>query len=106
VRELGQDNRDIQCQACGHVQTFDPDYSFCRNCGQPIKTDSGPIIKNPRVGRGMQGSAVLAFVASMALFWFWSKYLGSAGMGISFLVWVWGLYKAHLNRKQGGEHGN
>jgi hypothetical protein len=90
---------NVQCPDCGHVQEFDPGYKICLHCGSAVGENHSQILKNPRKGRGMQGAAIIAFLLCLFIFLFWSKYVGAHGMAISALVYVWGVYKAHLNKK-------
>lgn len=98
---------NVQCPNCGHVQEFDPGYKICLNCGGAVDESHTHILKNPRKGHGMQGAAILAFLFFFFIFLFWSKYAGGHGMAISALFYVWGIYKAHLNKKSSSEsHGD
>jgi uncharacterized membrane protein YvbJ len=98
---------NVQCPNCGHVQEFDPGYKICLNCGAAVDESHSRILKNPRKGRGMQGVAIIAFLLFFFIFLFWSKYAGGNGMAISALVYIWGIYKTYLNKKDLNEnHGH
>lgn len=98
---------NIQCPNCGLVQEFDPGYTICLKCGGAIDESHTRILKNPRKGRGMQGAAILAFILFFFIFLFWSKYAGAHGMAVSALFYIWGIYKAYLNRRSKKEsHGH
>lgn len=89
----------VQCEFCGRIQEFDPDYRICLNCGREVSADDTRIIPNPRKGRGMQGIATVCFILFVAVFFFWSKYLGRHGMALSALFYIWGFYKNYRNRR-------
>lgn len=90
---------NVQCPSCGHVQEFDPGYKICLNCGGAVDESHSQILANPRKGRGMQGVAIIAFLLFFFIFLFWSKYAGAHGMAISALIYIWGFYKAYMNKK-------
>ena len=90
---------NVQCPNCGHVQELDLGYKICLNCGGAVDESNNQIIKNPRKGRGMQGIAIIAFLLFLFIFLFWSKYAGGNGMAISALIYIWGFYKAYLNKR-------
>ncbi|MBE0665225.1 MAG: hypothetical protein E4H23_08490 [Chrysiogenales bacterium] len=92
----------VQCPNCGHVQELDCEYKICMNCGGPVDENNSRILKNPRKGRGRQGLAIVAFFLFLFVFFFWSKYLGSYGMAISALFYIWGFYKNYLNKRNAG----
>lgn len=91
---------NVQCPNCGLVQEFDPGYKICLKCGGAIDESHSRILTNPRKGRGMQGSAIIAFIIFFFIFLFWSKFAGSNGMAISALVYIWGFYKTYLNKRE------
>ena len=98
---------NVQCIHCGHVQELDPEYKICLNCGSPVDESNYLILKNPRMGRGMQGLATVAFMLFLFVFFFWSKYLGRHGMAISALFAIWGFYKNYLHKREAEEaHAN
>jgi len=97
---------NVQCEFCGHVQDFDVEYPLCLNCGSGLDGQKRIILQNPRIGKGMQGSAILAFIACLAVYLFYSKYIGWYGMGISALFYVWGIYKTYLNKLNASKQGN
>jgi hypothetical protein len=90
---------NVQCLSCGHVQEFDPGYKICLNCGNAVDENHSHILSNPRKGRGMQGISIIAFMLFFFIFLFWSKYAGGHGMAISALIYIWGFYKAYLNKR-------
>ncbi|MBN2346486.1 MAG: hypothetical protein JXO51_08845 [Candidatus Aminicenantes bacterium] len=100
--ETGKGAMKVQCPSCGNVQELDDEYKICLNCGGAVDETHTLILKNPRLGRGRQGLAVVAFVLSLFVFFFWSKYLGRHGMAISALFYLWGFYKNYLNRRSVG----
>ena len=70
---------------------------------QPSGSNDTLVLRNPRMGIGMQAFAILGFLTFLVVFVFFSKYVGSYGMAVCALFYVWGLYRAHRNRKLGGE---
>ena len=93
------DKMNVQCTHCGHVQELDPEYRICLNCGSAVDEGDFLILKNPRMGRGMQGLATLSFFLFLFVFFFWSKYIGRHGMAISALFGIWGFYRNYLHKR-------
>jgi hypothetical protein len=91
---------NVQCTKCGHVQELDPEYRICLNCGSPVDEKDSLILAKPRTGRGMQGLAIMAFIAFVFAFFFWSKFIGRHGMAISALFYIWGFYRNYLYKRE------
>jgi hypothetical protein len=96
---MAESTMNVQCPHCGLVQEFDPNYKICLKCAGALDESHSRILANPRKGRGMQGSAIVAFVISVFVFLFWSKFAGRHGMAISALVYLWGFYRNYLNKR-------
>jgi hypothetical protein len=94
---------NVQCRQCGNIAPFDPDYRICIKCGNRVQEDDTVVLRNPRRGIGMQAWAILGFLIFLAVFVFYSKYIGGYGMAVGALFYVWGLYRAYWNKKQGKE---
>ena len=96
-------NMLVQCRQCGDIAPFDPDYRICIKCGNQVHEEDTVVLRNPRRGIGMQAWAILGFLILLAVFVFYSKYVGGYGMAVCALFYVWGLYRAYWNKKQGKE---
>jgi len=90
--------RQVQCAFCGKVQELDPSYLLCFNCGQALSPDNSQIVRNPRTGKGLQGTGILLFFIFLCTFFFYSKFIGWNGMAISALLSLWGFYRGYRNR--------
>ena len=88
----------VQCEFCGKVQELDPGYLLCFNCGQALSPGQSRIIRNPRIGKGLQGTGIMLFFIFLCTFFFYSKFIGWNGMAISALLSLWGFYRGYRNR--------
>ena len=93
----------VQCRQCGNIAPFDPDYRICIKCGNQVREDDTVVLRNPRRGIGMQAWGILGFLIFLVGFVFYSKYVGGYGMAVCALFYVWGIYRAYWNKKQGKE---
>jgi len=89
--------RQVQCAFCGKVQELDPSYLLCFNCGQALSPDNSQIVRNPRTGKGLQGTGILLFFIFVCTFFFYSKFIGWNGMAVSALLSIWGFYRGYRN---------
>jgi hypothetical protein len=96
-------SRKVQCQFCGRVQDFDASYRHCLNCGNSLDDSDIAILKNPRIGRGMQGTALLGMIVSTGVFFFYSKYIGYHGFAIFLLIYIWGYYRSYLQKRESNQ---
>lgn len=89
----------VQCSYCGQVTTYEPEHPICDYCGTGLSLESDrAIMKNPRLGKGMQGVGIFLFIFFLFTFFFLSRWIGWNGMGISLLIYLWGFHKSYRNK--------